>query len=98
MNAMRLLLPAIALLSCTCGPAFAADTDATPASRLSLKSARIEPAPAHAGRYTISGRFAAAESAGELREGGDFVLIGRFAKGNINCDAGTIFLNGFETP
>lgn len=94
---MRLLLPSIMWLSCTCDPTHAADVEAKPASRLSLKSTRIEPALEHAGRYTLSGRFAAAESVGELREGGHFVLIGRIAKGGVSCDAGTIFSNGFET-
>ena len=34
---------------------------------------------------------------GELREGDNFTLIGRFAKGNVSCGVGgVIFSNGFE--
>ena len=44
----------------------------------------------------MKARFAREESAGELREGGDFVLIGRFAKTGVSCDFTEIFSNGFE--
>jgi hypothetical protein len=66
-------------------------------ARLSLKHVpRIEAAPQQGGRYSLKARFAREESAGELREGGDFVLIGRFAKTGVSCDFTEIFSNGFE--
>lgn len=95
---MRPLLAAIWTLLCACGPTYAANTNAQSTPRLKLVSARIEPAPAAAGRYALSGRFAAKESPSEPREGRHFVLTGRFAKGGASCDAGALFANGFETP
>jgi hypothetical protein len=71
-------------------------TDAAP-SRFRLAASSTEAAPQSSGRYSLRARFAPAESAGELREGGHFTLIGRLAKGNVSCSAGgTIFANGFE--
>ena len=65
--------------------------------RYALKQpAQIEAAPLQMGRYTLNARFAREESAGELREGGRYGLIGRLAKGGQSCDAGQIFENGFE--
>jgi hypothetical protein len=64
--------------------------------RFTLKSSSSDVAPQHSGSYSMRARFAPAESAGELREGKHFTLIGRFAKGGMNCDASTIFSNGFE--
>jgi hypothetical protein len=67
------------------------------ARRYALKQpAQIVAAPLHAGRYTLKGRFAPEENAGELREGGRYALIGRLGKGGQNCDASLIFGNGFE--
>jgi hypothetical protein len=58
--------------------------------------ATLEPAVPAAGRFRLKGRFAAEESAGELREGTRFILIGRLAKGTQSCDFGALFRNGFE--
>jgi hypothetical protein len=87
-------------LACGIGIAWQADA-APPApapSRYTLKQATVEPAPQRTGRYALRGRFAKAESAGELREGENFVLIGRFAKAGVGCSVGRIFQNGFEGP
>ena len=73
--------------------------EALPApAHLTLKTAPvIEVAPQQSARYTLRARFAPAESAGELREGAHFTLIGRFAKGGVSCGiGGVIFSNGFE--
>lgn len=65
-------------------------------SGLRLKPSSIEPRQS-SGRYTMHARFAEEEKAGELREGGDFVLIGRIAKGGVACNpTDSIFRNGFE--
>jgi hypothetical protein len=85
-------------------PALAADPvssaeAASPPSRLLLVSSTTQAAPQQSGRYSLRARFAPAESAGELREGGDFTLIGRFAKGAVICSStDAIFRNGFESP
>lgn len=72
---------------------------ANPSSRLRLVSSTTQAAPQQSGRYSLRARFAPAESAGELREGGDFTLIGRFAKGAVICSSdGAVFRNGFEQP
>jgi hypothetical protein len=86
----------LAGMSCP-APAQAADEPAR-GSRFSLRDARIEAAPERAGRYSVRGRIAPVASAGELREGENFVLIGRFAKAGVGCgaDGGLIFRNGFE--
>lgn len=96
---MRILMTTLILpfaFATTCVSA----SDNTPPNappRLALKQApRIESALQQSGRYTLTARFAREESAGELREGGDFALIGRFAKTGLSCDAGAIFSNGFE--
>ncbi len=69
----------------------------TATSRFKLKSSGTETAPQQSGRYTLRARFALAESAGELREGANFTLIGRFAKAGLNCaTSGNLFANGFE--
>jgi hypothetical protein len=80
-------------------PAWVAGTQAgTVDGDLRLKQAQIEPKPS-SGRYTVRARFAAEEAGGELREGGDFVLIGRIAKGGVVCTPlDAIFDDGFESP
>lgn len=79
------------------GAAGAAAVPDAHAARLSLREARIERAGEQAGRYTVRARFAPQESAGELREGEGFALIGRLAKaGAAACGTGTVFRNGFE--
>lgn len=81
-------------------PAPAADpaTDASPSTpRFALKASSIDATPQPSGRYTLRARFAPTESAGELREGANLTLIGRFAKGGVDCGTGgVIFSNGFE--
>ena len=65
--------------------------------RFTLKSSTLAAAPLQAGRYSLRARFAPAESAGELREGNNYTLIGRLAKGGVNCGiGGPIFSDGFE--
>jgi len=64
--------------------------------RFTLKSSSTEAAPQQSGRYALRARFAPVESAGELREGKNFTLIGRFAKGTVSCDFTAIFSNSFE--
>ncbi len=94
---MRIQFVALTLLLCLGARASAAEGETAPPSRLSLKSpARIEPAPQQSARYILKARLAREESAGELREGGGFALIGRFAKAGMNCDFSDIFSNGFE--
>lgn len=88
-----LLAPMFALAA---EPAPTAETNAA-APRFTLKSSSTDVAPQQSGRYTLRARFAPVESAGELREGGNFSLIGRFAKGSVSCGiGGVIFSNGFE--
>ncbi len=65
-------------------------------SRYRLSSSSSEPIRS-SDRYSLRARFAASESSGELREGGGFTLIGRFAKASAGCDANTLFKNGFES-
>ena len=78
-------------------PAAEPGADAGVTTRFTLTSSSSEVAPQQSGRYSLRGRFAAVESAGELREGDNFTLIGRFAKGNVSCGVGgVIFSNGFE--
>jgi hypothetical protein len=75
--------------------AHASDVAPTP-SGLRLKASSVEPSQS-SGRYTMRARFAAEEKGGELREGGDFVLIGRIAKGGVVCTpTDTLFRDGFE--
>ena len=82
-------------LACT---SVAANDSATETAKFTLKSApRIEAAPQASARYTVNARFAREESAGELREGGGFALIGRFAKVGQSCDFTQIFRDGFES-
>lgn len=76
----------------------AANDAAIESPKLTLKSTpRIEPAAQTSARYTLNARFAREESAGELREGGGFALIGRFAKVGQSCDFTQIFRDGFES-
>lgn len=89
------------LLTSLALPAWSADSTnaetTAPRSNLTLKTAAvIEAAPQQGGRFTMRARFAPAESAGELREGANFTLIGRFAKGGMSCDFTAIFSDGFE--
>ncbi len=89
---------AIRVCLCLClvaGPVSAAEPDATK-PRFSLHNASTEPAPQQSGRYALRARFQREERAGELREGGGLVLIGRFAKASVGCNADTVFRNGFE--
>ncbi len=65
-------------------------------SRYSLRQVTAEPAPLRSSRYAVRARFAAAESAGDLREGANFTLIGKFAKGGASCSAFALFSDGFE--
>lgn len=93
---LLLLVPALAFAA---EPATSteATTAASPTTnRFTLKSSGTEVAPLQSGRYSLRARFAPAESAGELREGDRFTVIGRFAKGTVNCDFNAIFSNGFE--
>ena len=93
-----LILPlALAATPCTASGGAAPVTERPEPARLTLKHApAIEPAPLQSGRYTLKARLAREESAGELREGGGFALIGRFAKTGASCDFSAIFSNGFE--
>ena len=92
--ALLLLVPTLALAA---EGATETTTAASPTtSRFTLKSSSAESAPLQSGRYSLRARFAPAESAGELREGDHFTLIGRLAKGTVNCDFNAIFSNGFE--
>ena len=88
------------LLGCLLSNAVQAQTVQEPAreSRLRLRETRLDTAPEHGGRYTVRGRISPVASAGELREGDNFVLIGRFAKAGVGCGpAGdSIFRDGFE--
>lgn len=70
--------------------------EANAASRYRLTSSTSELTQS-SDRYTVRARFAPLESSGELREGGGFTLIGRFAKASASCDANTLFKNGFES-
>ena len=53
---------------------------------------------ARAGRLVVlRARFAREAHAGELREGGAFALVGRFAKTGVGCPGGDVlFRDGFE--
>jgi hypothetical protein len=73
-----------------------ADPDAKPSSRFTTRNARLDDVPQGAGRYQLRARFAAPETAGDLREGGGWALIGRFAKAGASCDFDPIFRDGFE--
>lgn len=97
MDAGSVQITAIAM--CLLAPMFAfAAEPATSAAkpRFMLKSSSTEAAPQQSGRYALRARFAPVESAGELREGENFTLIGRFAKGTVSCDFTAIFSNSFE--
>ena len=79
----------------TSAEATAAASAATP--RFTLKSSSTEAAPQQSGRYSLRARFAPVASAGELREGENFTLIGRFAKTVVGCGTGGLpFSDGFE--
>lgn len=91
--AMFLCTPALAAEPASSAGA-APETIATP--RFTLKASSTESAAQQSGRYSLRARFAPAESAGELREGGGLALIGRFAKAGVSCDSNTLFSNGFE--
>ena len=101
---MRALVRAIALfvgLAAGHGPAIAGPaepspgTTPSPPARLRLEAPRLEPVQA-GGRFALRGRFQREESAGELREGGTFQLIGRFGKAGQSCDFNALFRIGFE--
>ena len=92
----------VALLLGAGHEAFAAETHTTagepaPPSRYRLERSIVEPAAQEGGRYRVRARIAPAEQAGELREGDNFVLIGRIApKAASGCSTSTLFRNGFE--
>ena len=68
----------------------------TPPSRYSVEQARIE-TQQRSEHFSARGRIAPVESAGELREGQTFTLIGRLAKAGSGCPSGDqIFKHGFE--
>jgi hypothetical protein len=72
-------------------------SSATP-PRLAFASVRIDAVPTES-RYRVARvRVSPVESAGELREGAGYALIGRFAKAAGAGCAGdsSIFRNGFE--
>lgn len=78
-------------------PAPSSTSTPSPSTRYTLKQARIDATDTPTSRYSVNARFAPVESAGELREGATFSLIGRFAKAGSGCSIdGTIFRNGFE--
>lgn len=99
---VRLLAGASLLGALMLGDAAAAaesaDTDdaSLPSARLRLVSYSIDTAQQESVRFSVRARFQREAIAGELREGGDFNLIGRFAKAGVGCDADTVFRNGFE--
>lgn len=89
--AISMLLPALTW-------ARAGDAESS-SPRYRLEASRIEPATPSSARFTVSARFAPQAIAGELREGENRILIGRFAKASVGCGTGdVIFRNGFETP
>jgi hypothetical protein len=65
-------------------------------SGFTLRESRFDAVPTQGSRYSVRARFQAEESAGELREGERFALIGRLAKTGVGCDASVLFRNGFE--
>lgn len=78
-------------------PAWSADEAPSAPSGLKLRSEPvIEAAPQRGQRFTVRARFAPASSAGDLREGTNFTLIGRFAKGGVSCDFTAVFSDSFE--
>lgn len=67
------------------------------APRLALRAAQLERAPEGTGRFQVRARLAREATAGELREGREFVLLGRLAKaGAAACGSHTLFRDGFE--
>lgn len=94
--ALLLLAPMLALAVEPGSSTEAAPTPSTATSRFTLISSNTGVAPQQSDRYSLRARFAPVESAGELREGEHFTLIGRLAKGSVSCGAGTVFSNGFE--
>ena len=96
---MRLPMLCVCALLVAARPAITGAAEVEPASRvLRLKQSQVQPRQS-SGRYTVRARFAAEEPGGELREGGDFVLIGRIAKGGVVCaPTDAVFGDGFETP
>jgi hypothetical protein len=94
----RLLILGAALAPVAARATPAADAQAASATaRLTLRAAQLERAPQGDGRFAIRARFAREERAGELRESGGFVLLGRIAKaGAASCGGDTVFRNGFE--
>jgi hypothetical protein len=78
-------------------PAWSAAPDIPPpAARFALRQAQLEVQPQRHGRFRIDARFAPVASAGELRDGAGFTLIGRIAKAGVGCDINALFRNGFE--
>ena len=65
--------------------------------RWKLREARIVATPDAGHRFRVQGRIAAQEAAGELREAGRFVVLGRIAKRGQLCSADAVFSDGFET-
>lgn len=78
-------------------PSCSADAAQGAPSGLRLRSEPvIEAAPQRGQRFSVRARFAPVPSAGELREGPNFTLIGRLAKGAASCDFSAVFSDGFE--
>ena len=72
---------------------------ATEAQGARYRLLRVEGDRSASGRFTVRARLAPRATAGELREGGSFSLIGRLAKGNAICAIGGALLrDGFEGP
>ena len=96
---MRLSLSSLCALLVMALPTIVIATEIKPAGGgLRLKQSQVEPRQS-SGRYTVRARFAADAPGGELREGGDFVLIGRLAKGGVVCTpTDAVFGDGFEAP
>ena len=92
------LLAAWLLASAAPAGAAAAGTQAAPASssRFKLREARVYESKYGDGRFRIRARFAPVERTGDLREGGTFSMLGRFAKAGVSCDLNAIFRDGFE--
>ncbi len=95
--ALLLLAPTLALAAEPATTVEVIHSASIAAPRFTLKSSTTETAAQQSSRYSVRARFAPVESGGELREGDQFTLIGRFAKAGVGCGTGgVIFSNGFE--
>lgn len=95
---MNRLMLCLAVLAALASPRASATPPNDPADlpRYTLKQGSAEPAPLRSSRYSIRARFAATDRAGDLHEGANFTLLGKFAKGGESCSASALFSNGFE--